>query len=40
MNVVIIGPGRVGTALGEAFRKSGFKIIGIASRKKKMQKDV
>lgn len=35
MKIAIIGPGRVGTALGEAFKKAGLKIVGIVSLSKK-----
>lgn len=38
MKTVIIGPGRVGTALGEAFKKKGIEIIGIVSRNKEHAK--
>ncbi len=32
MKIGIIGPGRVGTALGEAFKQAGHQITGIVSR--------
>ena len=32
MRIGIIGPGRVGTALGGAFKQAGYEIIGIISR--------
>ncbi|MBI4723158.1 MAG: NAD(P)-binding domain-containing protein, partial [Candidatus Stahlbacteria bacterium] len=34
MKIGIIGPGRVGTALGEAFKEAGYKIVGIVSRRR------
>ncbi|MFA5033693.1 MAG: DUF2520 domain-containing protein [bacterium] len=33
MKICIIGPGKVGTALGEAFQKAGYEIVGIVSEK-------
>ena len=32
MKIGIVGPGRVGTALGEAFKRAGYEIVGIVSR--------
>jgi predicted short-subunit dehydrogenase-like oxidoreductase (DUF2520 family) len=34
MKICIIGPGKVGAALGEAFTKAGYEITGIVSEKK------
>ncbi|MDD2890407.1 MAG: DUF2520 domain-containing protein [bacterium] len=31
MKICIIGPGKVGTALGEVFQKAGYEIVGIVS---------
>lgn len=36
--IAIIGTGKVGTALGEAFSKAGYKIVGVVSREKKKAK--
>lgn len=38
MKIGIIGPGRVGTALGEAFKKAGYQIIGVVSKEREHAK--
>ncbi|MDI6839925.1 MAG: DUF2520 domain-containing protein [bacterium] len=35
MRTGIVGPGRVGTALGGAFKRAGYEIVGVVSRNRK-----
>lgn len=38
MRIGIIGPGRVGTALGETFKNAGYEIVGVVSRQREHAK--